>query len=153
MIKILKILAIGAPVVISGGSAGVYLGVSTLNKNKSDSSNDAYISKNPVPIGAAQYSNDSLFPTLEQHDFYKYIKMKGPLAIINDDMKDQLINYILKNANIASGDIEYYVVEPNDKNDMQNIKMYFRWIDSDLHKYEKDYTFTLSKDNTPSFEK
>lgn len=148
MIKLLKIIAIGTPIIVAGGSSGIYLAVASHNdkidKPTAHSDNNTKVETGTPArkTSEPQYKSQILFPILEQHNFYKYIKMNGPMAVIDDNMQNQLINYILKNANISGGSIRYKVV-PHEK-DKGKVDMYFSWYGPDRHTYQKVYKFSLS---------
>lgn len=153
MIKSLRIAAIATPLVLTASTVGIYLAVASKKTEENQTvrhSHQEGSSSQPKDI----YENFKIFPDLDQHDFYKDIKIidsKGKddmgltimKAIIDDEMKAKIINYVLRNMATTEGKISYGYGKGKKAG---SFNFYFKWKNGDENKaHYRTYKFSLSQ--------
>ena len=143
MRRLFRLIAIGSPVVLTAGTIGTYLAVTTYSsKNIVHKKEKKIISKNhDVNILPKEdsYSKFKIFPDLDQHDFYNDIKINQLKAVIDQEMQAKIINYVFRHTSFTEGNISYSI----NKITPQNFKFHFKWISPDGYPHYKTYHFVI----------
>ncbi|MCK5789075.1 MAG: hypothetical protein KAH32_08745, partial [Chlamydiia bacterium] len=109
MLKSLRIAAIATPLVLTASTVGIYLVVASKKTKDNQVVSHAH-QESGTTNHEDIYENFKIFPKLDQHNFYKDIKIidnddvskntigiNGMKVVIDNEMKAKIINYILRN--------------------------------------------------------
>ena len=152
MLKSLRIAAIATPLVLTSSTVGIYLAVASKKVEKNIGVSHVH-QENGSTNHEDIYENFKIFPKLDQHDFYKDIKIvdndvptknaigiNGMKVVIDNEMKAKIINYILRNMETTEGSISYGFKEV----DSHTVKFYFMWENNGNKPHYRTYKFSLS---------
>ena len=148
MRKLYKGLTIAAPIVVIGGSIATYF---ALSMNKDEGNNEETMNVNQteaIPKHSNAYDKFNIFPDVSQDQFYEYIRIKGSRPVITDELISAFVSYVIKNANIAGGSLNWNY-RFNDGDLRQHAEITFRWLPPNvlLSTKVKTYQIDLSQDN------
>ena len=152
MIKSLRIAAVATPLVLTTSTVGIYLVVASKKTEENQVVSHAHHESGAIDHEDI-YKNFKVFPDLDQHDFYKDIKIidskvKDKMgltimkAVIDDEMKAKIINYVLRNMETTEGIISYGY-QPDTKAGTFNF--YFMWKNNHNKPHYRTYKFSLSQ--------
>ena len=147
MIKALRIAAIATPLILTGGTTGIYLAVASNKDDAIPKANTSQLKRNQHKTIENVYGGFKVCHKLDQHDFYGDIRIKDEIginkmkAVIDDEMKAKVINYVLRHMKTSEGEISYAYDEVNFKES----KFYFQWTAPDGSEHNITYDFSLSK--------
>lgn len=148
MRKLYKGLSIATPIVVVGGSIATYFAVSMKKGNEINEDTQNVNSTESIPKHSSAYDKFNVFPDVTQDQFYEYIRIKGSRPVITDEFISAFISYVIKNANIAGGSLNWNY-RFNDGDLRQHAEITFRWLPPNilLSTKVKTYQIDLSQDN------
>ena len=142
MNKILRILSIATPLILTSGTVGTYLIVASKKTTVVDQSNNENLKHTQHTPAKNIFDDFDVFPKLDQHDFYNDIRIKdtneyeegevkekkkieinGMKIVIDNEMQAKIVNYILRHMKTTDGDIYYGIERINSF----HVKFHFKW--------------------------